>query len=510
MTKDLSNVTRTRVAKNTVILFLRMLVLTFLNLYMVRLVLHALGEEDYGIFNSIAGVITSSSFLATVFAMSIQRFYSISMGNRNLVELQQTFSISLKIIIVIALTLLILFESCGLWFIHNKLIIPPDRLESATIVFHLSLIAFIFSFLQIPYSAAIFAHENMDAFAIISTIECVLKLITSLLLFYCSIDRLVFYGSGLLFTALFSFTSYLLYAKKNYSECSYIKTKRKDLLVNILSFSGWAMYGSIASVCMTQGNTILLNMYFGPLIVASFSIALQINNAFNTLANNIVMAFRPAMIKLYAEKDYKQLNSFFNFGNKFILYSLLSVGCPLIFKMDIILKLWLGDYSQNTLLFARLIIIFAILLAMNNPITIIIHAIGKMKYYSLSVESITILSLPLSWIFLKLGKPAPYVFTSLIGSIILAHIVRIICLKRYYQGFHIYSYIKEIIIRSLIVVLLICFIFSQLNRLFTSNTFNSIIVLCVCFVFTLTLGYFIGLNSTERKMIKNLILSKVK
>ena len=286
-----------RIAMNTVILFIRMFVLTIINLYTVRLVLKGLGVIDYGIFNAVAGVVTTSVFLISILELAIQRFYSISLGKNDQESLNQIFSISLKITIFISIIIFIAFESAGLWFISHKLNIPFERFDAAYYCFHFGLAAFILTLLQIPFSSAVFSHEDMNIYALFSSIDCILKLFVALLIGKMAMDNLSFYSLGLLIVATITFINYSLYSHYKYAECKYKKVKNPELTKKILFFSGWTMLGSFSKVCMVQGSTILLNIFFGPISNAAFAISMQISNAFNALCNSMVLAVRPAMIK---------------------------------------------------------------------------------------------------------------------------------------------------------------------------------------------------------------------
>ncbi len=494
---------------NTIILFIRMFVLTIINLYTVRLVLNGLGVVDYGIFNAVAGVVTTTSFIISILEMSIQRFYSVYLGKNDIKTLHSVFSISFKLTIILAIIVLILFETGGLWFISNKLNVPSSRMVATYHSFHFSLFAFIFTFIQIPFSAAIFSHEDMNIYAIISSVDCFLKLGIALLIGKTAFDNLSFYSAGLLVVAIITFLNYSLYGHYKYKECSYIKTKDKKLTKELLSFSSWTMFGSISKVCMIQGSTILLNVFFGPIANAAFAISMQINNAFNALCNSMVLAIRPVMIKAYSNNDNEYLYKTFSISNKFILYILLAVSFPMIANMDIIMRLWLHEVTLQTILFAKLTIIYIIVLALNNPITIIIQASGNIKKYFLCVESISLLCLPISYIAFKLNLPAEWIFYSMTIVCIVAHIVRLHCLKEIFNLFDYKVYIREFCIpASLIIICGIVLLFT-LKYFFMTNQAVHFFTTIICLpIFVLGSAYIIGLNRNEKSIAIKLIKSR--
>lgn len=483
---------------------MRMFVLTIINLYTIRLILQGLGEEDYGIFNTIAGVVTATSVFSGVLALSIQRYYSFSIGKQDNQKLQEIFSASLCILIVLSIIIIFVLETLGLWFVNTQLVIPTNRIGAALWIYQFSIGILFCSIIQIPYTAAIFSHEHMGIYALISTIECILKLFIAFCIAFTSTDRLIFYVAGLLVVAVITMVLYATYGMHKYRECHYKRTNNKDLYKELLSFSGWTLFGSIAGTCMIQGNTILLNIYFGPIIVAAFSIALQINNAFNSLCNSMVLAFRPPMIKAYAENNYDYLNRLFSACNKFIFFILIAIAIPIIANMEVILSLWLGNATPNTVLFSRLIIVYIVLLAMHSPITIIMQASGHIKEYHLPVESITLLCLPLTWLIFRFGLPAHGVFFVMVLICLLAHLVRLVCLRHFYDHFSIRNYISSFIIPA-IIIQLISSLTLYLILPSVENTYNSILISFLgipSIVFILT--YLMGINAEERAIINTM------
>lgn len=497
-----------RIVSNAMVLFARMLVITIVNLYAVRLVLNGLGEIDYGLYNTIMGVVTASAFVSSSLSYSIQRFYSYSHGEQRFDKLQEIFSASMNIIFVLILIITLLLEIIGIWLIKSHLSIPPERLSATIIIFHLALCSFLCSIMQIPYTAAIFAHEDMGKYAIVSTIECVLKLGAAGVMFISPLDHLILYGTLLLFVSIIILGIYCVIARR-YAECKYKKIENRKLYREILSFSGWTFLGASANAGMIQGNSILLNIFFGPLSNASFGIAIQINNAFTTLYNCIIMAFRPAIIKAYAEHHYEFLYQLFTFGNKVLLYTLITIGIPLLFEMPTILQLWLGSVSNITVLFSRLIIIYIVCLAMNGPITTIVQATGRIKEYHISVECITLSCFPVTLLLFYLGVPSWGVFYSMIGLCILAHFVRLICLRRYYPLFSIQLYFRTLIFPAIIICILVLFLAFALHKSIETTYMRLLVVIFIIPLITLFCIWFIGMNRYERAQVSHSVMSIV-
>lgn len=498
-----------RIAKNTTLMFFRMLLLTIINLYTVRLVLKGLGFIDYGIFNAVAGVVTSAGFISGVLALSIQRFFSIALGQGDDKRLNNIFSASMNIIFVLCIATIILFETIGLWFVSTQMTIPPERLTTTLCLYHCSIFVFIFSLLQIPFTAAIFSNENMGVYAVLSTIDSLLRLLLAAIITIVDTDHLAFYGFGLLAEAGIILGMYVWRGMK-YKECHYTKTNDKTLYRQLLKFSGWTMFGSLASMGMNQGNTILINVFFGPISNMAFGIAMQISNAFNALSNSMVLSFRPAMMRSYAENNHEYVNNLFSISNKFIFYLLICIALPIIAEMNYILEIWLGSINEETILFSKLIIVYVVISAISNPITIIMQASGYVKEYHFPVESIMLCSLPLAWTLFTLHCQSYTVFVAMIATCVIAHSVRLICLKHYHHSFSIMNYIRSFIIPGIFITLLAIACIFLIQRNITDLKLCFILVLLIAPTFILLTAYNIGISKKERELLKGFVISFLK
>ena len=507
--KDIQNRSK-RIASNTLVLFARMLIITFVNLYTVRWVLAGLGTEDYGIFNAVAGVVTASTCISSVLALSTQRFYSFAMGKGEQERLKEIFSVSLNIVMMIALVLFILFEIVGPWLISTQLTIPVERMEAAQWILQFSLFSFIFTLLQIPFIGAVFANENMGYYALISTIDCIVKLLIAYCIGMTGGDNLVYYGAALMLEAFMVMLLYVFIARRKYPECKYIIVKKKILYKELFSFSGWSFYGALAGVGMTQGSTIILNVFFGPIINAAFGIANQIYNAINTLTNSVVIAFRPAMIKAYSSNEKGYLEQLFFASSKAILYLLSMVLIPFIFEAETLLTLWLGECTPTMVLFAQLYAIYTICLALHNPITTIIQATGNIRKYSMYVESMTILCLPVSWVLFKLGMPSYYVFVTMIGLCILAHIIRLLMLQTSISDLTVSKYQARLVLPGILIISITTLIVYCVEGLHTNRILQLFLSFIVSAISISILLYAVGISKKERSLIKDLVNRKIK
>jgi len=493
-----------RVAKNTSLLYIRMMVVMIINLYAVRIVLNALGAQDYGINNVVAGVITMLTSVSSVLSTAIQRYYSYSVGEKKPERLRDIFSTSVNIFAFLSIIVFILGETVGLWFVNNHLVIPVERMNAANWIYQFSIFSFILTFLQIPYSAATMAHEDMGIFAAINTAESVLKLISALFIYVIPLDGLIIYGASLCLISALVLISYTVVGYNKYDECRYHKPSGKTFYKELLSFSGWSLFGSVAGVGMAQVNSILVNIFFGPMVNAARAVSFQFSSAVSSFSGSFLMAVRTPIIKSYAEESYLYLNKVFNLSNKFIYYSLLMIFLPIIFEMDNVLILWLKTSDPQTVLFSRLILVYALIMSLNNPISIIIQATGYVKEYHVAVETFTLLCVPATYILFKLGYPAYYTYIVMIIAAIASHVVRLIYLKKYYMPFSYSEYIKSFLIPAFAITLVSSsFVFLiHRNILDTSHRVFAVVffsILCVAFFALL-----IGLSKSEKDFLKQL------
>lgn len=495
------NISKTkRIATNTLTLFVRMFAIMIINLYAVRIVLHALGETDYGIFNTVAGVVLLSTSISSTLALAIQRFYSYAIGQNDHQRLQSIFSASINITLIVTLVILLLFETVGLWFVYNKLTIPASRMTATLWIYQFAIFSFIFNLLQIPYTGAVFAHEEMGIYAIVSLTECLCRLLVAYLISLAVIDNLTFYGLGLLIVALGVFIAYSAIGRIRYPECKYKRIKSPTIYTELLSFSGWAMYGTLSGVAMIQGTTILLNLFFGPITNAAYAIANQVYNAANSLCNSIIIAFRPAMIKSYAEQSHAFLYKLFNASNKFILYALICVSLPALFEIQTILTWWLGSVSSETIVFSQLFLVYLICVTLHNPITTIIQAKGDIKNYYLWVETTTLMCLPVTWILLRCGCPSYCAFLSMIGICIIAHAIRLFHLKKGFPVFTYSSYLFTFIIPSIAVLILSAAFAYFIHSHVRDSLIRLLVVSISSPIFTILLASLIGTTKGEKRL----------
>lgn len=497
--KDMSTTPKlNRVASNSVLLFVRVVILAIINLYTVRLAFANLGKDDYGLYNALSGVVTLSVIIVTLFALPIQRFYSYSIGVGEKKMIRDIFSSSVNLLAILCLLLYVLFETLGVSFISQNMTIPTERMVDAICAFHVSVVTFLFSLFQIPYLAMILANEDMGIYAIVSCVDCILKLLSAFLIIYSPCDSLIFYSFCLLIVALVTFISYAIICYVRYEECRYCKVINKTIYIRLIKFVGWTSLGSISGVGLIQGSIIILNVYFGPLANAAFGVANNVYNAFMSLGNSVNVAFRPAIIKCYVSNDISSLDRLFPIGNKLLLYLLLAIAIPLMSEMEQILLWWLGTSDKQTVIFCRLFIVFGIAISMGIPISNIVQASGRLKMYYITTEIILMLHIPLSLTFFRMEMSVYFIFVSMLLMCIVSHIIRVQMLKRYYEKFSPINYYVSLFVPAFFIIL----VSYALTIVFDSLLGNNIIKTIAIFVFVpiqvLIMASVLGINKSER------------
>lgn len=497
--------TRNNLSKNTAIMYIRMAVIMLINLYTVRVVLNALGEIDYGIYDVVAGVVTLLASISGVLSSSCQRFYSFKLGKNDTDGYIEVFSASINVYVAIALIVLLIGEALGPVVINRYLDIPADRLSAANWIYHFALFAFICNLVNSPFLSSIIAHEDMGLFAVISIAECVLKLSFAICMSYIAFDHLFFYGGYLFLISLFILFAYVLISVRKYSVCKYRRVNNNQLYKEFLSFSGWTLFGSLAGLSLFQATTILLNVFFGPIVSAARAISIQVYSALNSFANNFLMVIKPPLIKEYAGGDFGRLNFLFSLSNKTIYYSLLLICLPLIFEMEGVLLVWLKTNDPQTILFSKLMIIYAIIMAIGNPITYIVQATGKIKSYFTKVEFFTILCAPVVFILFKLGFGATASFWAMIVAATLSHLVRIICLKKVYNEFDVKGYFISFVIPAFFITIICSIICLGIVFLIKEGLIRFVLLTAINAIIVIFLSYIIGLSKNEKQLVVSVV-----
>ena len=502
MTEKTSINNNKRIVKNTVYLYVRMGLVLLVSLYTQRVVLHQLGEIDYGIYNVVAGFVSMLSFFNVSLSNGVQRFYNYNIGKNIKNGVSRVYTTSLIIQLLITIILLILFETVGLWYLNSKMIIPSDRIFSANILYQLSIFSLFFVIFQIPFSAATIAYERMNFFALAGIIDVVLKLLIVILLPILPYDKLICYAA---LHSLISFSSFILfyfYCKSHFNEMKIWKSFDRRLFYNMLSFSGWNIFGTFSYMIKGQGLNLLLNLFFGPIVNAARGISSQVMSALQGFSSNIVMAFRPQLVQSYASGNFKRVKSIFFTETKitFILMSILIM--PIMLEVDYILQLWLIKVPSYTSIFTILVLLNMLITTLNTPLSQIVHASGRMKVYQITTGFVICSILPTSWLFLKLGYGPISVFVVSLFITIINQIICMIIVNKIFR-YNIMNYLREVISPCCIFAIL-TFIFPFIIRQSMNSSFiRLLIIVCTVIISAIFTLFTIVLNDKEKTMIKN-------
>lgn len=470
------------------------------SLFTSRKILQILGVEDFGIYGVVGGLVTMFTFLNGGMIAATQRYLTYEIGRKNEIQLSKIFSTSIQIHALIAFAVVILSETVGLWFLYEKLIIPPTRLNAAFWVFQCSVIACIVNIMSIPYNAAIVAHEKMSAFAYISIFEVSLKLSVVYLLCISDWDKLIVYAILLLLVQFIIRYIYIYYCKRHFTESKYIHVIDKPLLKEISSFIGWGFFGSLAHILYTQGLNIILNIFFGPVVNAARSIAIQVQNAIQGFVGNFQMALNPQITKNYAIGNLCQMHSLMFRSARFSFFLLYFLTLPIIIEADYILTLWLKKVPDNTTIFTQWILGISLIYTISNPCIIANQATGKVKNYQLIVGGILLSILPISYIALSLGAPAYSVLVIHFFTECIAQISRMYLLRRLIN-LPIRAYIKNLYIPVLIVATLSCLIPLYIHRVLPYGLTRLIFVGLTSIISIVFFVFLLGLTKNEKILI---------
>lgn len=495
-----------RIAKNTALLYLRMLISMLVSLYTSRIVLNTLGFENFGIYNVIGGVVVMFTFLNEAMISSTQRFLNFELGKKNYEKVGQVFSTSMTIHIGIAFVILFFAETIGLWFVNYKLNIPLNRINAANWVYQLSILGTLISVIRVPYNAAIIAYERMSFYAYLSILEVLLRLILVLLLTIGKFDKLILYAILVDVVVIIVLFAYKFYCNRNLKICNYRPKRDIKLFKELSAFSGWSLLGGLSNMGASQGVNILINIFFGVTVNAAVGIANNINAVIFQFVSNFQTAFNPQIVKSYASGNNEYFYSLIIRGSKFSFFLLLGISLPILLNTDFILKLWLGSIPEYTVIFTQLTILTLLVDAINGPLWISAQATGKIRVYQITVSTIIMLNLPTAYFFLKMGfNPQTVVVISIISKLILTF-YRVLFLNGQIKFFA-NKFLSNVIL-PIILVLFFCIpIPYVLAKIYFKNadwiSFLSISLISI--ITSISAIYYLGLTKSEKALVMTFI-----
>ena len=494
-----------RIAKNTLVLYVRMLFTMGISLFTSRVILQTLGVEDYGISSVVGGVISMFTFINAAMVSSTQRYLNFELVRGDANQLRSVFSTSLQIHALIALAIIVLSETVGLWFLNEKLVIPEARMTAAMWVYQCSILSCAVSIMSTPYNAVIVAHEKMSAFAYISILDVSLKLLVVYLLVVLPFDKLIILAILNLLVQLFIRYIYTLYCHRHFPESYFQFRFNKTLFKEMFGFAGWSFWGNLAAILYTQGLNMMLNIFFGPIVNAARGIAVQVQSAVQQFVGGFQTALNPQITKNYASNNLPQMHSLMFRSARFSFLLLFFLSLPVLMETNFILTLWLKTVPDDAVIFTQIMICISLIYTTANPCIIANQATGKVKIYQMVVGGILLLILPISYVVLKLGAPAYSVFIVHFCIESVAQFSRMYMLRKLIH-LPLWQYMKNIYI-PIVSTVIIAIILPLVVRMQVSEGWLRF--LAVGFTCVLSVGassYFIGFTKQERVFFLDKIL----
>lgn len=493
-----------RIAKNTLMLYVRMLFGMLVSLYTSRVVLQALGVEDYGIYNVVGGVVAMFSLLSGSLSAAVSRFLTFELGRKDLERLKKVFSSALCVHALLALVVLILSETIGLWFLNYKMNIPAERMIAANWVFQFSLFSFLLGLFSVPYNASIISHERMGIFAFVGIGDTILQLCIVLFVAYGGInaDKLILYSGLLVLKGLLFQLFYFYYCCKSFEECRFRLVLDKPLLKDMTGFAGWNFIGASSAILRDQGGNILLNLFYGPALNAARGIANQVNSAIGAFVGNFMVALNPQITKSYAAAEYDYMFSLIFKGARFSFYLLLWLALPVLLNTQYILSIWLNVVPEHAVFFVQLVLIFSMCEAISNPLVTVMLATGKIRNYQIIVGGLQMMNFPLSYLFLKIGfLPEVVVMIAIVLSLVCL-VARLIMLRGMIQ-LPVSRFLHNVCGKIFLVTVFSVSIPLLVRWKLPVNLYGLIISCFVCLIWTAAILFIFGCSVSERRFLKD-------
>lgn len=478
-----------------------MLFLMLISLYTSRVILDALGVEDYGIYNVVGGFVSMFALISAALTSACTRFLNFELGKGNPERQNIVFSTAVTIQWGLAIIVAVLSEAIGIWYVNNVMVLPPERLTAANWCFQFSVFNFCMNLITVPYNASIIAHEKMKAFAYVSVFQGLAQLGISFLVYYEPFDRLVFYALMLMVLQFMVRYMYQIYCRKNFGECHYRFVIDKPLIKHMFSYTLWHLVGNGAAVLKGHGVNLVLNFFFGPAVNAARGIANQVDSAVNMFASNFMMAMNPQITQSYSRGELKSMFQLVNRGSRFSFYLLFVMGLPVIVNADYILQLWLKEIPAHTVAFVQLTLISLMINSVSRSLMKAQDATGDVRNYQLVVGGILLLNLPLSYLFLYFGMMPEIVVVVAIVLEILAFLARMYMIPLTIKEFQPRLFLQDVILKCCIVVLLSAPIPTLVHIYLPENFYTFVLNVFLCFLCSMCVIYYAGCNNNERAIL---------
>ena len=498
-----------RIALNTGILYLRMFVVVLVNLYTSRVLLQVLGVDDYGIYNVVAGIVTMLGFLNTAMVAASQRFITFELGRGDALRQNKVYSTSVLIHATIAVVVVLIAETLGLWFVNNRLNIDPGRMDAANWAYHSAVAVFLIKIMTVPNHASVIAHEKMGVYAFVSVLDAFLQLGIVFLLRASSADSLILYSLLLTAVAAVDWLVYKFYARMRFGECRFHLPKDGRLYREMLGFAGWSFLGNLGISMRGPGVNVVVNMFCAPAVNAARGIAYQVSSVLSNLVANFQMALAPQITKRYAAGEKDSMLSLVNSGARLSSFLLSFAIVPLCIRTGYVLDLWLVDVPEYTVQFLRAVLIVAMFNSMVGPYTTSIQATGRIMVFQLAIALIMVLEIPAAWILLTMGLPPYSVVFASIGIEIIALVVRMV-LAGHQVGLDIrYSLVRVLGCNTLLLALMFS-VPLLVNRFIPEGLAGLVLFVLLCFLWCGVVILCFGITGKERKAMPDFVRSSLR
>lgn len=489
-----------RIAKNTGLLYIRMLVMMVISFITARVMLKALGVDNYGINNVVGGLVSMFSMLSASLSGAVSRFFTFGLGKGDMKHLREVFATSINIHIVLAVVVLIAIETVGVWFLNHRMVIPDGRLGAANWVLQCSTIIFAINLLSVPYRAAIIAHERMSAFAYLTIFDATAKLLIVCAIYFYGGDKLKLLAVLNILPALISQFIYWRYCKRNFVECRYERVYDKKLFAEIFSFAGWSFIGNTAGLMKNEGVNVVINTFTSSAINAARGIAMQVNGMVMQFISNFTMALNPQIIKDYAAGQLERMHRLMFQGTKLSYYIFMILSIPIMFESEAFLQVWLGEVPAHTVLFTRLVLVLSLAEIISHTLITAQTATGKIKVYQMVVGGILLLNLPVSYLLLRWGcLPEVTVIVAIIVSQ-LCLVARLWFLRRMID-FPVGRFITKVYCNVIVVTLLSLIVPGVCYMLMPAGYMRFFVLCSLSVLSSAATIYFVGCTREERALV---------
>lgn len=496
------------VAKNTLFLYLRMIVTLVISLYTSRVVLHNLGISDFGLYNVVGGFITIFSFINNSMAQATQRFITYSLGEGDKYKTMAIFSQSFYIHALIGLVILFVSESVGLWYFYNYLVIEPGREFAAMVIYQISVVVTMINILIVPFRAMIVAYEKMSTFAYITIFEVAMKLVIAIVLSICIFDKLIVYGILMTIVTIVTALCFFIYSKRKFETCKFIRIHDKNTIREMTSFASWSMLGSLAAAGYGQGLNLVINAFFGTTVNAARGISVQIQSIVRGFASNFQLALNPQITKSYASNDKEYFFSLIYKGSLFSFFLFYFVAFPVFMEIDKFLEIWLVEVPLHSDNFVRLMLAISCVEVLASSLNVGIQASGRVKVLETTVSIILLLILPVSYVSLKIVEMPEIVFIINLLFVLVAQLARMVIARSIFS-LSIRKYCKNVLVPIIFVILTSSLVPVFLKYILPNTIANAFLVICVSFLSCFVSIFYVGLGRNDRSKLIAFALSKL-